>query len=54
MHWLESIFGNRIISRGRNFKIKRKSRRFWPPYLPCLNACDFSWGILKDKVEQQV
>jgi hypothetical protein len=26
MYWLESIFGDRIISRG-----------LWPPYLPDLN-----------------
>jgi hypothetical protein len=54
IHWLESIFGKRIISRRRNFKIKKKIRSLWPPYLPCLNVCDFSWGILKDKVERQV
>jgi hypothetical protein len=53
MHWLESIFGNRIISRGRNFILFFK-QKLWPPYVPCLNACGFSWGILKDKVEQQV
>ena len=37
---LQSVFGDRIISRG-----------LWPPYSPDLNPCDFYlWPMLRDKV----